>query len=58
MLLKSQYKKIEEAVKTMRKMKFAKNSTMSKCLLSAISEEYDIESTMSKKDREAIDDEM
>ena len=57
-LLKSQCKKIDEAVKTMRKMKFAKNSTMAKCTMSVISEECDIDSTMSKEDRAAIDNEM
>ena len=57
-LLKSQCKKIEEIVKNMRKMKFTKKSTMAKYLLSIISEEYDIDSTINEEDRAAIDNEL
>ena len=58
MLLKSQCKKIEETVKNMRKMKFTETSTMAKYLLSIISEEYNIDSTMNEEDRAAINNEL
>ena len=57
-LSRSQYCKIELAIKNIKKMKFTKNSTCAKYIMSIVAEEYNLDSNLSEEDRKAIDNEM